>query len=212
MSTFIETLIKLPPPEKRRESIVPLRWLGPGLRLEGDADYLIYLLYKILLVIPGVLLTGLMICTYSTVDMAAVKPKNILNLVTFSQTLPCAAFALGVLFYLRMRLPMNIGTTHIPILIRQSALKDKPKERWILWISYLLVVFVLVLSFFHAIGRIQAWHVNAKETLIFMLLIQYPAILGIAAIIPLLASYVLLLEKTIRCFPEAQKDLMTIKQ
>ncbi len=45
----IDRLFPLPPLERRRASVIPVKWAGKKLHLDRDADYLTYILFKLML-------------------------------------------------------------------------------------------------------------------------------------------------------------------
>jgi hypothetical protein len=214
LSRIIGRLFLLPPPDKRRSGIFPAKWFHHSLRLDRDADYVIYKLFNVLLVVGTVLVASIVIdaqlATGLLVDADEFQHNKLLLPTTFSRLIGLPALVLTVLSYLRVRLFIDICRDDIPVLTHDAILLTTSQHRWI--VRSLLAMFIGLLCIFisHILVVQITLHYEKQGSLAFILIPQAFAIGAVAAGPVFLITYALVLEKATRHFAAFEENLKRI--
>lgn len=211
---WIEKVWKLPPPEERRDRIIPLTLTYPFLDLKKDGEYLCYLSTKISIFIGAVLLSVLVLDiflgTSIFIDLQSFQNNKLFLSVTYSRIVVPALFGIAIIFYLRLRLAINMRHNTIPIMIHRALLLSYPRWRWIVRALFFISICALTAVFNHIVVIRFVMHFDMQDSFLFVLLTQIAIVLGLAPVPAFIMSYALVLEKVIRFFPEFTDDLLTM--
>lgn len=212
LKMLLERLIPLPEPEKRCGGFPPYRWLHPGLRIERDADYLCYLLFKTGFYVGMCFFVFVLIDMHFKagifIDMEAFQQDKLLFSLALTKIMAVVMAILTPVFYLRTRLFMDIKNDGIPFLIRRIMLRGKPKKKWVRLGVWILFVSIAIISGSYILIAQVTGHYNMQDSLPLILILAMSfTIYGGAYSGALALASMQFLEKTIRFFPEAQADL-----
>lgn len=211
---LIERIWPLPALEKRQDWLISMKSILPWFRPEQDGEYLCYRLVVTVMVVStallGVLLIDLLSKTGLFIDTQAFSKDKLILPVTFSKLIAWPVLALSILFYLRIRFPLNIRDDSIPIIMHRSLLVGYSRKRWLL--RCLIAFFGAYAGIFttHIFVSRFVMHFDKQDNLIFILVTQIVPIVGVSAGAVLLVSYMLVFEKVIRFFPQFDQDLLTM--
>lgn len=202
----------LPPPELRLDPVVPIWVVHKEFRLTRDGDYLVYRAFCVSLAINAILFALLyadaFLKTGILIDPALVAIRPISLVVALQNFLLAPTFLVMFAFYLRLRLPMNLKTDMIPMLMLRATIEHSPRRSWIKWgvIGSCFCLLIPVVSHI-PVERFIA-HYHGEHSLPIIILMQLPFQVGCNAIAACAFSTgLLLLEKSIRFFPQVQDDL-----
>jgi hypothetical protein len=204
---------KLPPPEKRKPWwILPLGlFYGKWFRLERDGEYLCYLSAAVTLLIELILLAAMLLDivlkTGWLIDVSELREQPTIFLAVFMEIMCKIAPLLVVLFYLRLRLTMDLKNDVIPITLRPAVLKGHTRKRWVSVSLFGIGLGGAVLSLPQTSLIWFLQHYGLQGNLSAIIVAQVLEIGGIAFIMSVTLSCALILEKAIRFFPQAQEDL-----
>jgi hypothetical protein len=208
---LITRIWPLPPPEKRRSGPVPPTWFIPVYRIERDADYLLGKLLNIVL-LAGVALVGTIILDAHLaigllVDAAEFQQNKLLLPVTFSRLIGPPAFMLSLLFYLRMRVGIDICRDDIPVGGRKPWMLTTSRRKWIERALIIVLISPLCIFVSHIVVIQITLHYEQQDSLAFLLLPQAFGVAAVATGAICLPFAALILEKAIRSFPSFQENL-----
>lgn len=212
LKNLIIKLWPLPPVEKRRNGIIPVKWFHYALRLDRTADYICYQLTNLLILVGflliGAILLDAQLATGVLIDAEKFEHNNLLLPVTFVHVIALPALVLTFLFYLRIRLQIVICHDDIPVLAHKALLLTTGRRRWIGRSLFGIAISVLCFFAAHIVVIKLTLHFDMQNSLVFILIPQVFFGVGGPAIGALgLIAYSLVLEKAIRCYPALQENL-----
>lgn len=203
----------LPPPELRRNSIVPIWFLHKEFRLTRDGDYLVYRAFCVSLVTDAILFMLLYADAFFSktgilVDPALVAARPLRLVVALQNLLLAPTFLVMFAFYLRLRLPLSLKTDMIPMTMLRATIEHSPRRTWIKWgIIGVCLCFLMPMVAHIPVERFIG-HYHGEKSIPIIILMQLPfQVFGNAVWPVLFSSSALLLEKSVRFFPQAQDDL-----
>lgn len=216
MKSWIEKIWKLPTPENRKSGLIPVSWFHYALRLDRDPDYVCYSLFNLLLIV-GLSLTALIaidahLATGILVDADEFQSNKLLLPAIFSRLIGLPALGLTMLFYLRIRLPLNICCDDIPVLAHKALLLTTTRRRWIGRAAFVSIIGLLCIFLSHIVVIRIVLHFEKQESLGFILLPQIFAIIAVATGPLFLITYALVLEKVTRCFDSFEENVGRIDE
>jgi hypothetical protein len=210
---LIERLWPLPAPEKRR--LLPFLFVTKEfrnrIRPERDGDYLCWqvgaLTQMIGVAFLGVLLVDLGGQFGWFLDLKAVAETKAYFVVAWLDVVGKTSILLGLLCYLRLRLPMDLKNEQIPLPVRKKAFRGITRRDWTQRTAFLAVLIVGMLAFPEAAagGLMEMW--NIQDNLVAVVIEQVAYVFLVPIAVVLGVSMALFFEKSMRFFPEAQADL-----
>jgi hypothetical protein len=211
IGSLLDRLFPLPPPERRRASAFLLKYMGPNLRLERDADYLTYVCYKFILIIY-LLFLGLIVCDSYAGTNVLIAPgtfahDKLLIPVAFTRFTAGPTLIVTLAFYLRIRFAIDLRHEMPPRVINKWALQNRPRWKWIA--TAVVGGAALLWAFFNWYRIVLGVNhrIEWGESLPVILMEQFLWIFIIASMPNIFIGLILFLEKTFRFFPEALQDL-----
>ncbi|WP_188772804.1 hypothetical protein [Novosphingobium endophyticum] len=211
MRDIIFKLAPLPPLEKRRSGFIPPKWFLPVYRPERDADYLLGKLLNFVFLTTFLLLGAILLdahlYTGFLIDASEFRHNKLLLPATFSRLISLPLFVLALLFYLRIRLGIDISRDDIPVGGRKAWALTLTRRKWI-EVGLLILVGSLACIFASHLFVIQVTlHYQQQDNLAFVLLPQAFAVVAMIGGPIYLILGALLLEKAIRCFDVMHDNL-----
>lgn len=191
----------MPTPEKRRSGPIPPSWFLPVYRSEHDADYLMGLLLNLVLFggagVVGAIILDARLAMGILVHTAAFERNKLLLTTTFSRLMGVSVLVLSVLFYLRIRIGIDIRRDDIPVLTHKALLLTTSLCKWIGRSFFGLAIGLIAIFATHIIVIQITSHYEQQNSLGFILLPQLFAIIAVAIGPIAIISYALVLEKAI---------------
>lgn len=213
LANFLVQLWPLPRPSNRQLSrFLPFpKHVKQCIRLDRDGDYLCYqaaivtqavcLFFLAVLLLDAAAELGWFV---NPVELAKRKAHFIdVYMVPVTKFTPLVVIA----FYARIRLPLDIQHDQIPIFMAKKSLRGRSRKDFIQINAFLIAVMLLGVAFagIHTKGLLEMYNLEDDMSACAALLA------GLVFVIPifvsLIISMMLLLEKSIRFFPQAQEDL-----
>lgn len=209
---IVRNLWPLPPPERRRRKWI----LPPGIfprppTLERDGDYLCHLAaataFSISLIVLVLLALDAALQTAILISGEALAGRALTFMERFMEIMCPIALGLTAVFYLRVRLTIDVRHNPMPFLTnRELMLKQTRSDR--IWSMILLLCLLISLMTFPRISGIALFERYHKENSLPLILIWQTVLVTMPALAVVgTISCALNLEKLIRFFPESQNDL-----
>ncbi|MBN8997701.1 MAG: hypothetical protein J0H94_21035 [Rhizobiales bacterium] len=212
VSRKLLTIWPLPPPAMRRNSFLPIQLVHKEFRLTRDCDFLVYralcVSFVINVILFALLYADVFLKTGILIDPALVADHPLSLLVKLRNLLLAPTFLVMLAFYLRLRLPMNLKDDMIPISMLRTTIEQSPRGAWIRWSLFGVVTFLILPIGSHlAVGRFVAYYHGEHSIRIIILMQLIFQVFGTSCVTMGALTSALLLEKSIRFFPQAQDDL-----
>ena len=191
---------------------MPVSWLSVTLQLEDDSDYLCYLLCMAVIFLcaasTGVMLLDMTFGADYLFAPSAFEGNKLPLPLKLWHFVGWPSLFLALIFYARIRLPLNLSCDHIPVLINKAFfLKGYSKLRWLALAGVSACVGLLLLFgppvFILGVAR----QYGIQNSLGFVLLLMILQFMACGAGATWFMCSLLLFEKTLRFFPQLQQDL-----
>lgn len=208
----VEKYWPLPEVEKRhlRKQFLP-RMIYQHVRADRDADYLCYLAAWVTLLLEAVLVLLMLLDVLFQTDIflnyAALELRKLNFLEVFLHIMCKIIPVIVVVFYLRIRLVTNLEYDLVPFILNGHFLKNRKKKQWLIRI---LPIFLLawIVCAFPELGILKFLDYPSLENDALLILLTQIAIMCVfPLLVPFLVSATLVIEKTLRFFPQAQQNL-----
>jgi hypothetical protein len=145
------------------------------------------------------------------IDPQELDHNRLLFAVTYSHLIGWPALILTIAFYLRIRLPLDIKTDAIPVLMNRALLVGYSKKRWLLRVVLLGGLSLAAIFFAQMVAIRVTHHFHQEENIWFIAtLTSLFGVWGPATAGMVFISYACVAEKVIRFFPEFERDLLTM--
>jgi hypothetical protein len=209
LKTLLEKIIPLKPVEQRSE--IPNFLAGKTLYADNDADYLCFSLSMFLLkagfTIVFLMLLDLKFKTGLLVNLYAVETNKYLFAVKLRDFIQWIELPAIVLFYLRIRLFLDMRKDHVPVILNTRFYsKNLSKKKWIL-LGLIVVAISCITLFAPPVLIKNVGHYFHKENdLSFLLIPMIVQIMAYSGAGIFFLSALLYIEKVIRFFPEFRQD------
>ncbi len=214
LKNFLKKAIQVPAPELRRNWFIPIHVLHFNYRLENDADYLCYKLFRVILAI-GIIVIALLVFDvwssgYFLADSASLAKDKFYLLRALPLFMALPACVVTILFYLRVRIGADLRFFHVPILTHKQLLLGGSRGLWFVraLVGTAVGFACIFMPHFFAIRFIA--HYGLQNSLSFTAFTMFLEVIGIAAGSQYVVASALLWEKTIRFFAalETQLEMM----
>ncbi|MBI2233602.1 MAG: hypothetical protein HYU57_01100 [Micavibrio aeruginosavorus] len=193
--------------------LIPPQWFHKGFSLDRDTEYLLYMQFNtmlmlgfylfIALLIDALLRTGLFIDDVRLDENKLLFPDVLLNLLSPLNLIITAVF------YLRIRLPLKMRDDEIPVMMHRALLIGYSQRRWLWRCTYLIALSLPVFWVADTITVRFVLHFHQQDNFLFVIIsTAFFVVSGSAACAVFCISYVLVLEKVLRFFPEFEQDLL----
>lgn len=213
MKEIIEKFWKLPPSTQRRcwSILFMPKQFKVRLRPERDGDYLCCQAGAIVQAIGFCFLAVLLIDVVGQfewfIDQELFADRKVLFIITWMKLMSIVAPFLTILFYLRLRLTMDLKNEQIPFLAAKDFMRRLKRREWIQSAALFLIVifFGMTMPETYSQGFIEMYHL--ENSVVAAVIHQATFAFVIPFFVSFLISQALVLEKSIRFFPRAQEDL-----
>ena len=210
IKVVMQKLWPIPPLAMRKDGLIS-RKLSIPCNLNNDGEYLFHqsisqtffvgMAIFIILCADVFLKTGFLLNAtdfYSSPLVLSEKFSNIFSI-------PCLFFTL--LLYLRVRIFLNLKEDQTPFFARLELFETLSKNKFVAYSVLMFFLFTLVMFFSHIIVMRLVVHFDKQGSVFFVLFVQFLAIFAIAIVPAVIASWAIILEKTLRFFPELRRDI-----
>lgn len=212
---FLVRVIPLPPLEQRTDGLmVHMKALMPSLRLSNEPDYIMasatLLLLKLsvaallLIILDVSFRVGFLIDPVSFDEKKLLLPIMLRNIMLWPSILIC------IVFYLRVRLKIDLRNDWIPILGHPGLLSDPNPKNWFKRSVFVVFIGIIMIPFNHLSVFAAARYFRAEDDVGVILCLQILQILAITGAAVFLPMGLLLAEKSYRFFPDLQKQLAVL--
>lgn len=213
MKKFLVRFWPLPPVERRKAYPFFIRF-DKTIRLNRDGDYLCYqagaLVYYLGITVLFLMLLDIFFGWNWLVDQTLLSQKKIYFVSVWLDVVQDVAALILLLFYLRVRLVMDIKNDPVPVFFKKSAVLGK-ERRELIFLSIFAVAVSLVPFVFSYTGEEGVVRrLGASDNLFATIIWQGGFIFGLSFFSCWAMSSFLLLEKAIRFFPELHEDLKNL--
>lgn len=213
---LISTMLRfwpLPPQNTRvaRQILFAPQRILNSFKMNRDSDYLCYQSWRLTQAICLGLLIILSIDIFFElglfIDKNAVSSKKIVFAVTWLNLAGKCALILAFAFYLRIRLSVDLKNDLVPFLVKGEVFSRLSRREWTQTSALILFMVFLVCGYSgSAAGGLMKMYNLENNTLAVVI-----EVLALAYLLPFLVpfgiSHALILEKSLRFFPDAQKNL-----
>ena len=213
--SILGKMLSIPPAGERREVIFSINKVFPGFLLRRDWDYLCYLLFLVMLILSLCVTALIFSDILLSLDVFISKEEFVNNkTLLFSKSsviLGPLGFILAVVFYLRIRLPVDLQNTKIPYMVGPRYLEAAGKRKWFFTFTTLFFTSIVMIFGSHLPPVILAKHYEMQDSTSFVLVAQIFLILGPAVGAAFFVNSLLLLEKILRWFSKVEGDYRAMK-
>ncbi|WP_312166642.1 hypothetical protein [Phenylobacterium sp.] len=215
---ILEKLITVTSVEKREKGVFNflIRKGVPGLNLSNDADYLIYkqsiAIFSVMTSIVIAITADAIFSLGFLVDQVSYQSEPKILAVYFRDMSIIPWLVITTIFYIRIRLSLNMSTDNIPININSKLLGDDSKGNWVIRPIIIIAPFFVLLLYSYAFvfGVLKYFSVE-QNILIIVILILFLA-MGLAGASLLTVMKLLMLEKAYSHYPDLSRQLFELSK
>lgn len=205
----------MPPVEKRKRFPLVPRLNEEIVRLDRDGDYLCYqagaLVYYMGIAILCFMLVDVLFSWELLIDPDILAEKKIHFVSAWHETLKKFAFPIAVLFYLRLRLTIDLKNDRVPVFLDIGVISRTDSRRQVIGTAaFALTVSLLFLLFPYTGEGGFLYRVGIENNLIAIMILQFVFLIGAFAFTCWAISMAFVLEKSVRFFTKIKRDFESV--
>ncbi len=212
MNRIITRFWQLPDPTIRKFGSILLmpKSFSQSLNPKRDIDYLCYQAGVITQLIGFIVLFILLADVLGRfgffIDTEYFSSYKVVFFITWMKFMSIAAPTIGIFFYVRLRLPIDIKNEKIPFMADKKFMRQRNKKEWIITSLFLFIIFFsgMLMSDSYSQGFIEMY--GLENSLVALFIQQALFLLFIPFCVSFCISQALIIEKIWRFFPEALRD------